>query len=310
MRVGIDLGGTNIAAGMVNDDRQIILKKSVPTLSERPYQDIVKDMAQLVVDICQEAGIKVDSLEQVGIGCPGTPVKETGEILYSNNLGWNNVPLLQELRKYLPVPFKIDNDANAAALGEVLAGAAKGKQSAILVTLGTGVGGGIILDSKVYDGVNHAGAEVGHTVIVSGGELCTCGRRGCWEAYASATALIRMGNAAADSRPRSRLYRAREENGHLNGYLIFKTAEGGCKTAQKVVDQYLNYVAEGITNLVNIFQPEAVVIGGGISAQGEKILEPIRQHVAANVFCKQVSVPTILCSELGNDAGIVGAALL
>ena len=192
-RVGIDLGGTNIAAGLVDENMNILCQMSVPTLSERPYQEIVRDMAVLVRGLVNMGNISMDEVESVGIGSPGTPEKETGNILYSNNLGWYDVPLLPELAKYIPVPLKVDNDANCAALGEFLAGAAKGCKSAVMITLGTGVGGGIVLDGQIYDGVNHAGAEIGHTVIVSGGELCTCGRRGCWEAYASATALIRMG---------------------------------------------------------------------------------------------------------------------
>ena len=310
MRIGIDLGGTNIAAGLVNDDMKIVCKSSLPTKSERPYTEIVKDMAALVMTLVDKAGIPLSDVESVGIGCPGTPVVETGEILYSNNLGWENVPLLPELAKYIKQPLRLDNDANCAALGETLAGAAKGTRSTILLTLGPGVGGGIILDGKVYAGINHAGAELGHTVIVSGGEPCTCGRRGCLEAYASATALIRMGKKAAAQHPDSLLARAYKENGRLTGLLIFDALDKGDEAAKEVVDTYLFYLAEGITNFVNIFQPEAVILGGGISAQGEKILVPLRRQVAADVFCKQVSMPKILCATLGNDAGIIGAALL
>ena len=305
-RVGIDLGGTNIAAGLVDENMNILCQMSVPTLSERPYQEIVRDMAVLVRGLVNMGNISMDEVELVGIGSPGTPEKETGNILYSNNLGWYDVPLLPELAKYIPVPLKVDNDANCAALGEFLAGAAKGCKSAVMITLGTGVGGGIVLDGQIYDGVNHAGAEIGHTVIVSGGELCTCGRRGCWEAYASATALIRMGKEAAAANPESLL--AGYEK--LDGLAIFTAADQGDKAAQEVIDRYLFYVAEGLTNVVNVFQPEAVVIGGGICGQGERILKPIREQVAKDVFCKQVSVPQIVTATLGNAAGIIGAAFL
>ena len=305
-RVGIDLGGTNIAAGLVDENMNILCQMSVPTLSERPYQEIVRDMAVLVRGLVNMGNISMDEVESVGIGSPGTPEKETGNILYSNNLGWYDVPLLPELAKYIPVPLKVDNDANCAALGEFLAGAAKGCKSAVMITLGTGVGGGIVLDGQIYDGVNHAGAEIGHTVIVSGGELCTCGRRGCWEAYASATALIRMGKEAAAANPESLL--AGYEK--LDGLAIFTAADQGDKAAQEVIDRYLFYVAEGLTNVVNVFQPEAVVIGGGICGQGERILKPIREQVAKDVFCKQVPVPQIVTATLGNAAGIIGAAFL
>ena len=305
-RVGIDLGGTNIAAGLVDENMNILCQMSVPTLSERPYQEIVRDMAVLVRGLVNMGNISMEEVESVGIGSPGTPEKETGNILYSNNLGWYDVPLLPELAKYIPVPLKVDNDANCAALGEFLAGAAKGCKSAVMITLGTGVGGGIVLDGQIYDGVNHAGAEIGHTVIVSGGELCTCGRRGCWEAYASATALIRMGKEAAAANPESLL--AGYEK--LDGLAIFTAADQGDAVAQEVIDRYLFYVAEGLTNVVNVFQPEAVVIGGGICGQGERILKPIREQVAKDVFCKQVSVPQIVTATLGNAAGIIGAAFL
>lgn len=310
MRIGIDLGGTNIAAAIVDEDKKILVKKSIPTLGTRPFEEVAHDMGQLAVDLIKEAGIDASEVSQIGIGAPGTPVKETGMILYSNNLNWYNVPLVDEIRKVIDLPIKLDNDANAAALGEALAGAAKGASHCVLVTLGTGVGGGIIIDGKVYDGINHAGAEIGHTVLVSGGEPCTCGRRGCWEAYASATALIRMGNAAAFAAPNSVLAGLKKEHGTLNGYLIFLAADQGCPVAQKVIDQYLFYVAEGIIDMINVFQPQSVVIGGGICAQGERILAPIREHVKQNVFCKQVDLPEIVCAQLGNDAGIIGAAFL
>ena len=309
MRVGIDLGGTNIAAGLVDENYHIIHKGSVPTGATRPYQEVIRDMGLLVNRLCEEAGVDIHDLEQVGIGCPGTPVKEQGIVLYANNLYWHNVPLFEELSKYVPCPLRMDNDANAAALGETLAGAAKGAKEAVMVTLGTGVGGGIIIDGKVYDGVYHGGAEVGHTVIVSGGEMCSCGRRGCWEAYASVTALIRMANKAADENPESRLAVHRMLDGQLNGRNIFLAAdEENDPAAKAVIDQYLFYVAEGLINMMDIFQPEIVVIGGGVCAQGERILAPLREYIKRDIYCKLLPIPPLVTAALGNDAGIIGAA--
>lgn len=307
MRIGIDLGGTNIAAALLDEHMKILCRMNLPTRSERPYQEVIRDMGSLVHGLMRMGNVTPDMIRCVGIGSPGTPEKESGNILFSNNLNWHNVPLLKELAQYVPIPMKVDNDANCAALGEYLAGAAKGCTSAVMVTLGTGVGGGIILNGVIYDGVNHAGAEIGHTVLCSGGELCTCGRRGCYEAYASATALIRMGRQAAQQHPESLLAAEKES---LNGLRIFEAAEQGDTVAQQVVDEYLFYVAEGITNVINVFQPDMIVIGGGICGQGEKILTPIRKQVEASVFCKQVSVPKIVTATLGNDAGIIGAAFL
>lgn len=310
MRVGIDLGGTNIATGVVTDDFQIIGRCSLPTGASRPALEVIADMARTVEGAVKDAGLTMDDIDVIGIGCPGTPVKATGEILYSNNLNWFNVQLKEEMEKLLGKEIRIDNDANAAALGETMAGAAKGHNDAILVTLGTGVGGGIILGGKVFDGYNNAGAEIGHTTIVSRGELCTCGRRGCWEAYASVTALIRMANAACALYPDSLLAKVKKEKGSLNGKLICECWDQEDEAATKVIDDYLFYVSEGVTNMINIFQPEVVMIGGGISAQGEKFLVKVRDYVKKDVFCKQVKLPEIVCSVLGNDAGIIGAAFV
>ena len=294
---------------MIGVGAELLYTKSVPTNAQRPYSEVIYDMGMLAVELAQMAGSSIESMESVGVGSPGTPHKGTGVILYSNNLGWENVPLVQELGRYIPVPIRLDNDANCAALGEYAAGAAKGSRSAVMVTFGTGVGGGIVLDGKIHSGFNSAGGEIGHMVIVSGGERCTCGREGCWESYASATALIRMGNGAADRDPHSLLASIRQK-GRLNGRLIFDAAQKGDSAACQVVKGYIWYMAEGITNLVNIFQPEAVVLGGGICAQGDYIADPIREYVAQGVFCKQVELPRIVTATLGNNAGIIGAALL
>ena len=309
MRIGIDLGGTNIAGGVINEKAELLCTKSVPTRAERPYADIIRDMGMLARELAETAGSSIGEMEAVGIGSPGTPDMKTGDILYSNNLGWENVPLVREMGQYVPVPVRLDNDANCAALGEYTVGAAKGCRSAVMITFGTGVGGGIVLDGKIHSGFNYAGGEIGHTVIVSGGVRCTCGRHGCWESYASATALIRMGNEAADRNTDSKLAAIREKD-QLNGRQIFDAAKKGDTAAKEVVTTYIWYMAEGITNLVNIFQPEAVVLGGGICAQGDYIINPIREYVARDVFCKQVALPRIVAATLGNHAGIIGAALL
>ena len=307
-RIGIDIGGTKIASGLVDENYRILLKKTIPTLSERPYMEIIEDMAQMVRELISEAGIDSSEIAGIGIGCAGAPDRKNGTILYSNNLGWYNVPLAGELRKLLGIPVSIDNDANAAALGETLAGSAKGSSCVVMITLGTGVGGGIIIDGKIFAGSHHTGAEAGHHVIVSGGEPCTCGRKGCYEAYASTTALIRMAEKSARLHPESQLASSLKENGRLNGMLIFNAVHQGDETARKVLDEYLFYVSEGLVNLVNIFDPEKIVIGGGISAQGELILEPVRRRLAQDVFCKAVPLPEVVCATLGNDAGIIGAA--
>ena len=255
----------------------------------------------------EKAGLTLDDIAQVGVGSPGTCNVETGIVEYANNLRFDKVPLRDMLEGMLGKKVYIENDANAAALGEALAGAAKGAQSCVCITLGTGVGGGIIIDGRIYGGFNFAGAELGHTVIVVDGEMCTCGRLGCWEAYASATALIRQTRQAALAHPESLLAQVKE----ITGRTAFDAAQQGDATAAEVVARYAVYVAAGLTDFVNILAPEMILLGGGISRQGEALLAPVREYVATHCFGqREGAIPTIAAAKLGNEAGIIGAAAL
>lgn len=309
IQAGIDLGGTNIAAGLVKDG-QILVKGSVPTGMPRTYQDIVRSMAELTESLLRQLAIESGSLESIGIGSPGSVDAQEGTVRFAGNLDFHMAPLRKELSRYFSCPIFMDNDANCAAVGEMAGGAAKGYRDAVMVTFGTGVGGGVILDGKLYGGQCNAGGEIGHMVLRSGGERCTCGRIGCWEAYASVTALIRQANEAAQACPDSVLAGLIQKGISLNGKNIFEAAQSGDKTASCVVEQYLFYIAEGITDLVNLLRPQAVIVGGGISKEGERLLAPIRQYVQRDMFCKHTPPPAILQAQLGNDAGILGAALL
>jgi len=259
----------------------------------------------------KKINIKRSDITYVGIGSPGTVDSIRGIIVTSNNIVMKHFPMVEAFRSHFDIPVYIDNDANCAALGEIYNGAAKGHDTAIMITLGTGIGGGVIINKKIYGGSFNAGAELGHTVIVSGGEQCTCGRRGCWEAYASATALIRQAKKAAESNPGSILNKYLAENGRISGRTVFEAAKKGDKAAKAVVDEYILYVAEGITNLVNIFRPEVVLVGGGIAEQGETLFAPIRDYVQKYNFTGDLlELPEIKQAKLGNDAGILGAAML
>ena len=194
--IGVDLGGTNIVAGVVSEEYKILAKAKCKTRAERTAEEIIKDMARLCREAVSEAGLTMADVASVGVGCPGTCNVQTGYVEYTNNIDFINVPLVAKMNELLGVPVYIENDANAAALGEVVAGAAKGAESCVCITLGTGVGGGVITDGKILQGCNFAGAELGHVVIQMRGEPCTCGRNGCWVAYASATALVRQTKAA------------------------------------------------------------------------------------------------------------------
>lgn len=302
--IGIDLGGTNIAAGIVDENRKIICTDSKPTLSERHYTEIVKDMAALCTELIEKTGLSVSDIAGIGIGSPGTIDNKNGVVVYANNLGWYDIPLAAELKKYIDVPVNIENDANAAAYGEFVE-CGGDVDSFVAITLGTGVGGGVIIDRKIYRGFNGAGGELGHTVLIHGGEHCTCGNDGCWEAYASVTALIRQTKAAIAAHPETVM--AKDEK--VSGRTAFNAAKAGDKIGQQVVDKYIEYVASGITNIINIFQPNILVIGGGISKEGDYLLNPIKEYAKKHSYCKAVEQTDIRIATLMNDAGIIGAAL-
>jgi glucokinase len=305
--IGIDLGGTNIVAGVVDENYQILTKASVKTNLPRPEQEIAADMAAVARQAAEEAGLSLDQIEWVGVGTPGIANSATGIIEYSNNLGFCNTPMVQYLEEALGRPAFIENDANAAAYGEYVAGAAKGAKHAVCITLGTGVGGGIIIDGKIYCGSNFGGAEIGHTVIDVNGPMCSCGRKGCFEVFSSATGLIRMTKEALAAHPES----AMKDEERITGRTAFNYMRAGDETAKQVVDDYIRYLAAGITNTINIFQPDVLCIGGGVCNEGDPLLLPMKEIVKKEVYTRNSPKNTeIVIAKLGNDAGIIGAAFL
>lgn len=311
VRIGIDLGGTNIVAGVMDDHYQLLAKAKCKTNASRPAREIVTDMARMAREAAEKAGVSMSEVAHVGVGSPGTCNAANGIVEYANNLGFNHVPIKAWLEEELHIPVSIENDANAAALGEALAGAARGARSCVCITLGTGVGGGIILDGKVYSGFNYAGAELGHMVIMVDGEDCTCGRQGCWEAYASATALVRQTRRAMEAHPDSAMWKIAGSLDNVDGRTAFDGMRAGDEAASQVVENYVHYVACGLINVINIFQPEVLCIGGGICKEGETLLKPIREYIFQERYSKFCEQQTRLCvAELGNDAGVIGAACL
>lgn len=310
--IGIDLGGTNIAIGLVDENGKIIHKDSVPTLRDREYPEIIKDMAMLTLKVIKDAGVDINEVNSIGIGCPGTPNSRDGILIYANNLKFRNVPIRGEMHKYINLPVYLDNDANVAGLAESVAGAAKGTKHSVTITLGTGVGGGVVIDGRVYSGFNNAAAELGHMVITVDGEQCTCGRKGCWEAYASATALIEQTKDAARKNPESLINKlVGGDLSKIDAKTAFDAAKQGDETGQKVVDQYIKYIAEGLSNVINIFQPEIIAIGGGVCKEGEYLLKPLRELIRERVYSTEGLPQTeIKVAQMGNDAGIIGAAML
>lgn len=314
--IGIDLGGTNIAAGVVDENLNILKKGSVPTLASRPADEIVADMAKLCLDIVKDAGLSLSDIDCAGIAAPGTANSETGVIEYANNLPFRNFPIAAKLSEMSGISrVIIENDANAAALAEAVAGAAKGERYSVMITLGTGVGGGIIIDGKVYSGFNHAGAELGHMVISHGGRHCSCGRDGCWEAYSSATGLINMTKEKIEECKKSgreTMMTKMIEGSKVSGKTAFAAMKQGDAAAAEVVDEYISYLACGISNIINIFQPSVLSIGGGICGEGDNLLVPLNKAVWGEVYNSENAErrTEIRIAQLGNDAGIIGAAAL
>lgn len=310
--LGIDLGGTNIAAAVVDENYKIIGTGKVKTNCPRPAEEIAEDMYKAGMMAVESCGLKLDDIAEVGVGAPGSVNPKDGFICYSNNLGFVNLPLGEMLEKKFGRKVFLENDANAAAYGEQLAGAGKGTRQFVAITLGTGVGGGVIINGHILSGMNSAGGELGHAVIVKDGEPCTCGRNGCWEAYASATALIRQTKAAMLDDKQSKMWEIVDGDIEaVNGRTAFDGMRAGDETATAVVKAYCDYVACGLTNVINIFQPEVICIGGGISKEGETLVAPIREYVERETYSKNVEKQTVIkAATLGNDAGIIGAAFL
>ena len=313
-RIGIDLGGTNIAVGLVNEFCRIVAKKSTPTMASRPSDEITADMARLCLEVCAEAKTSITDIESIGIATPGIANLDNGCVEYSCNLPFRRYPIVKTLASMLDVPtekIKIANDANAAALGEAVAGAARGSSNSIMVTLGTGVGGGIIIDGKIFTGFNHAAGEIGHIVIEKGGALCGCGRRGCWEAYSSATALIRMTKEKIAECEKEGRYTVMSEAERVTGRTACDAMRAGDPAGKEVYDKYVYYLATGLANMINIFQPEIISLGGGVSNEGQSLIDALLPIIRKEQYGTDFLVNTqIRIAELGNDAGMIGAAMM
>ncbi len=310
--LGIDLGGTNIAAGVVDENYQIVGRGKKKTACPRPAAEICDDMAAAAKMAVEDAGLTMADIATVGVGAPGSINPYTGMIATSNNLQFSNVPMGEMLKERLGFDIYMENDASAAAYGEFIAGAGVGTKDFIAITLGTGVGGGIIIDGKLFSGANLSGGELGHTVIVVDGAPCTCGRKGCWEAYASATGLINLTRQAMREHPDTVMWKLCEGDiDKVSGRTAYDGMRAGDGTACQVVDSYVKYVACGILNTVNTFQPDVLCIGGGISKEGDTLLNPIKEIVERDRFTKNLEKQTELkIAKLGNDAGIIGAAYI
>lgn len=310
--IGIDLGGTNIAAGIVGEDGSLLLQDSIPT-GKGGSRDIADRIVMLVQKILDQAGMTIEEIQAIGIGVPGTANQESGLVEYANNLGMEDEPFLEMLKPHFPgTRLAFENDANAAAWAEYKLGAGKGVKSMIMVTLGTGIGGGIIWNGQLYEGTNYAAGEFGHFTIQYNGLPCNCGRRGCFERYASATALVEQTVAAMKQHPESLLWEMCGQDLTLvDGKMLFAAVKQKDETAAAVLNTFTDYLGYGLLDIINIFQPELLCVGGGISKAGELLIAPVRTRMARESYTRMSRrQPRIEAASLGNEAGIIGAALL
>lgn len=308
--IGVDIGGMSIKVGIVDENGRIVCQSRFVT-SRDAVADIDK-IAEHVNQLLEQAGLSVCDLDGIGLGCPGAVSSQDGTIVYLPNLGWKDVPVRQMLKKHFDLQIEVGNDASVATLGEVLYGAAKGVDTAVMFTLGTGVGGGIVIGGKLFDGGWSRGGELGHTTLFMDGEQCTCGRRGCVECYTSATALIKQTKNAMLINKQSKMWDfVKGDIDKVDGRTAFECAKQGDKTANAVVDRFVTYLAESMLNMFNIFRPQAFIIGGGISGQGDYLVNKLKNYCEKFDYgYKDAPRTEILTATLGNDAGIIGAAAL
>ena len=309
--IGIDLGGTNIKAGVVDENGHILAQAYAKTQAQRPYRDIVRDMAACVTMSMNHINIALGDVEAIGIGIPGLARQNDGSVIYCTNLGWKDIPLRSEMQKYLSKPVFIDNDATVAGYAESIAGVSKGYPCSVFLTLGTGTGGGIVINGKPWSGRHGIASELGHMTIALNGVPCTCGNDGCAERYTSATAIIRMARQEVLSYPESQMLSlANGDPEQISARTVFDAAKNGDKAAVRIYQRYVNYLAIGINNVISFLDPEMIVIGGGVSAAGSFLLDGIRECLPRYLMYKTVANPRIELATLGNEAGIIGAALL
>ena len=308
--IGIDIGGMSIKGAAVDSNGRVYEKFSMPFIKGEPGEETIRKLAETVKEYIAANGLE-NKIAGIGLGSPGTLDIKNGIVNYANNLGWEDLHVADIFHEVVPYPVRLTNDANAASLGEAKFGAGRSYESIIMLTLGTGVGGGIIINGKLYEGNQGKGAELGHSVIVVDGEQCTCGRKGCLETYASASALIRETKKAMHSNRRSMLWKLCPDIDLVSGKIPFEAAKKGDKVAIDVLDNYIKYLGEGILNFCNIFRPNVIVLSGGIANAGDYLFDRVNKYVKdRNYGYKMTPEVKIVPAELGYDSGKIGAAAL
>ena len=304
--IGVDLGGTNIKGALLDAQGNIIAKEQTATQANAGPETVAGRMSEMIASLEGLAVSKGTDLLGIGIGVPGQPDSHLGTVVYAPSLRWRNIPLVEYLRRATALPIFLENDANLAALGEQWRGAGRGSVNMVMITIGTGIGGGLILNGRLYSGITGTAGEIGHTIIDPNGPICSCGRRGCLETMTSATAMVRMAKEAIDLGEATEL--SRPEN--LDARDIIMAAQAGDKIADQIVKTSAYYLGLGLGNVINVFNPDAIVIGGGVSRAGEILFAPLRAYTRACSLESAAEAVKLVPAELGNDAGSIGAAAL
>lgn len=309
--IGIDLGGTTIKVGVVSAQGRILAEHSVETLAKRPYQDVVHDMSLCISHVLKQTNLTQDDIASVGIGIPGVADYHTGSVIFCTNLGWRNVPLREELQKYIQKPVYIDNDATVAGYAESISGVSRGCSCSVFLTLGTGLGAGIVINGRPWSGAHGVGSEIGHMTLVVDGVPCTCGNDGCVERYCSATAIIRMAKQSCLGYPDcDMVQRVKGDLDRIDAKVVIDSAKAGDPVAMRVFDRYCKYLAITVNNITAFLDPEMIVLGGGVSTAGDFLLDNVREQLPRYLMYKTLPSPELRLAQLGNEAGIIGAALL
>ena len=309
--IGIDIGGTGIQMGVVDEEGKILEKGAIVTNTKLPVEEQIAQMAACAKETLERSGYTMDDLKAVGAGVPGIVDPHTKMIPFCTNLGWHEVPFETIFRKYLDKPVYINNDATVAGLAESVAGKTKGTSSSVFVTLGTGVGGGIVINGKVWSGFHGVGSEIGHMIMKLDGEPCTCGNHGCLERYCSATAIIRMAREAVQDHPESEIMTlCGGDPQKINAKIVFDAARDHDPVGEEVFNTYISYLAQALATIIHFLDPEVIVLGGGVSKAGDFLLKPLREAVPKYLLYKTMPYSRIEIADLGPDAGIIGAAML
>ena len=308
--LGIDIGGTSIKGAAVYDDGKMLDVFSLPVIKGDSGETTINKLIDVVEKYIKDQGIAKD-IVGIGIGIPGLLDINKGIVVKSNNLNWEDLPIVEMFKARLPYPVRIANDANVAAYGEAIYGAGKGVPYVVMLTLGTGVGGGIVLDGQLYEGNKGQGAELGHIIVQFGGRECTCGRKGCLERYASATALVIDTKEAMEKHPESLMHKIAQEHGKIDGRIAFMAARQGDPAGLAVVEQYIYYLSEGILNYCNIFRPNVVILSGGIANEGDYLFDKINAYIEKERYgFPRSPAVKVVPAKLGYDSGKIGAAAL